>query len=147
MNDMKMIMEIFGRFKKNQKVETPEVFGPGHPDWMDYTTMVSDAKSDIILKGLKSEGAFTDGGGLDPYRAQLIDTLMNMAMYADAKDLKIDLKLVINMVRRLINHLEGKEIRRPEDLQFAGTGTKDKNRDFTNQIFEPRPQDAADDES
>jgi len=144
---MKMIMEIFGRFKKNQKVETPEVFDSNHPDWRDFQEMVVNAKSDIVLKGLKGEG---EGEGLDPYRVQLVDQMMYALLYEDEKDLKRSLKLIINMVRRLIKHMEGQKITDPTDLAMGGlTGGSqgDKARDFASQIFEPRPQDAADDES
>lgn len=142
---MKMIMEIFGRFKKNQKVETPEVFDGNHPDFQNFVNVVEDARDNIVEKALKSDIRREEG--LDPLRAQLIDMMMNMATYEDAADLRRDLKMVINMVRRLIKHLEGQEIRKPNDLMFTGMGSRDKNRDFTNQIFEPRRKAPVEDES
>ncbi len=130
---MKMIMEIFGRFKKNQKVETPEVFDGNHPDFSNFRNVVFDARDDIVEKALKSD--LRRDEGLDPLRAQLIDMMMYMMTYENAADLRRDLKMVINMVRRLIKHLEGQEIRKPDDLQFSGIGSEDKNRDYVNSLY------------
>ena len=127
MSDMKLIMEIFGRFKK--EVETPEVFGSEHPDWEEFMKTAVAARDTIINKGLKM-------GKLDPYRAELVRALIDLAVYMDTKDLNQELKTIINMVRRLIKHKQGEEISQPGRLNRIPMGRQlDKARDFASKLY------------